>query len=90
MIRFYGLSLKEVDSLALDEHIGMLEGANRLEAEEALIGFDIATYPHTDKQGRKKLSKKYTRIATPEKAKEKPLDIHQMQGLLAMHRDKVK
>ena len=81
-MRFFGLSIDEVDMLLPEDHTAMLEAANMLEAQEQLMRFDVATFPHTDKKGRNTLFKRYHKLASPKKHDNKPVDLEQIRATL--------
>ena len=90
LARFYGFSLKEIDSLALSDHIVFLEAANILESQEQILRLDAHAFAHTDKKGRSKIFKRYHKAAHPEKHEKKPLDLKQVQNFLNTNRHKLK
>lgn len=62
LIRFYGLSLSEVDSLTLDEFYSLQKAMQAIEARELLSLASILDFPHLKEQGRKDIVRKLQSI----------------------------
>lgn len=65
MIRFYGLSKVEVDSLTVDEFTALWEAITILEAQETLLNMNIAAYPMLKKEDAKKFHRSIYEKAYP-------------------------
>lgn len=57
MIRFYGMSKSEVESMTLDEFSMYWEAITILEAQESLLNMNVAAYPMMKKEEAKKFHK---------------------------------
>lgn len=62
LIRFYGLSLREVDELTLDEFYGLQKAMQAIEARELLALASVLDFPHLKEQGRKDLVRRLQSI----------------------------
>lgn len=62
LVRFYGLSLNEIDNLTLDEFYGLQKAMQAIEARELLALASVLDFPHLKEQGRRELVRKLQSI----------------------------
>jgi hypothetical protein len=69
MCRFYGFTYDYVQSIPIDDYFDLWQAITQLEAQENLMQMTIMDYPKMRKDDRKKLHRKFRRMAYPSTGK---------------------
>lgn len=83
-MRFYGISLAEVQSMDFDDAMMLLKASETLEARENISALKIGDWPNMTKQARGKLFRDLNKLANPSMIKEerKPLTTEDLARLI--------
>jgi len=69
MLKYKGITLKDVNSMQIDEALAMYEYAIIEEAKNALFKLNISDYPSMSAENRRKLFKELRKQAYPKQMK---------------------
>jgi len=62
-MRFYGLNYKDFDDMPARLFSSLWQNINRIEAKEAIVAVQVATYPHKKKKDANEFYKKLVKEA---------------------------
>lgn len=83
-MRFYGMSLEDINSITHEEAMLLLKAANALEAQENITALRIADWPNMKTEARGKLFRDLNKLANPVILREerKPLSAEHLAAIL--------
>lgn len=83
-MHFYpGMSLREIESLSADVEEMLWQAITVIEAQQALVSLQIASYPHMKKSSQERVHREFNRLAYQwNRGEKRTITVEQMAALI--------